>query len=172
MRNRIALISACAVGIVVALLVVVLATRDPAVDQVRKSPLIGKPAPELHGTDLQGQSFNLANYASDFVLVNFFATWCVPCRQEHPELVKLSESGAADVVSVVYQDSPETVQAFLDEQGGDWPVIEDKTGQTTLSYGIAKIPESYLIAPGGTVVAKFISGVDAATVTDVIDRFR
>ena len=57
---------------------VVLATRDPAVDQVRKSPLIGKPAPELHGTDLDGQSFNLANYASDFVLVNFFATWCAP----------------------------------------------------------------------------------------------
>ena len=106
------------------------------------------------------------------MLVNFFATWCVPCRQEHADLVELDEGGAANVVSVVYQDSPETVQAFLAEQGGDWPVLEDPSGQITLDYGVSKIPESYLIAPGGTVVAKFVRGVHADTVTDVIDRFR
>ena len=63
------------------------------------------------------------------------------------------------------------MQAFLEKEGGDWPVVEDDSGMITLGYGVSKIPESYLIAPGGTVVAKFISGVDAETVTEVIERF-
>ena len=171
-RSRVAAVSATVVGVVVALLVVVLATRDPATSKVRDSPLVGKPAPALRAATIDGGSFDLDTYGGEFVLVNFFATWCVPCRQEHPDLVELDESGAANVVSVVYQDSPDTVQAFLDKEGGDWPVVEDDSGVITLGYGVSKIPESYLIAPGGTVVAKFISGVDAETVTDVIGRFR
>jgi cytochrome c biogenesis protein CcmG, thiol:disulfide interchange protein DsbE len=170
-RGHVALISASAVGVIVALLVVVLATRDPATEKVRDSPIVGKPAPALRASTIDDTAFDLETYGGEFVLVNFFATWCVPCRQEHADLVELDEGGATNVVSVVYQDSPQTVQAFLAERGGDWPVLEDPSGQITLDYGVSRIPESYLIAPGGTVVAKFVRGVRSDQVTDVIDRF-
>lgn len=169
-RGRGALISAVVVGVLVALLVVVLATRDPAADTQVKSPLVGAPAPGIQAETIEGNRFDLDRYQGEWVLVNFFATWCTPCRREHPELVTLDETDAVNVVSVVFQDDPKTVRAFLDVEGGDWPVVTDASGEITLSYGVPKIPESYLVAPDGTVVAKFI-GVSADDVTTVIKRF-
>jgi cytochrome c biogenesis protein CcmG/thiol:disulfide interchange protein DsbE len=170
-RSPLTIIAAAAVGIVVALLVVVLATRDPATDKVTRSPLVGKPAPAIRVKTIDGGRFDLDRYQGEFVLVNFFATWCVPCRQEHAALVDLSQRGDTNVVSVVFQDDPGSVRDFFRERGGAWPVIEDESGRITLDYGVPKVPESYLIAPDGLVVAKFF-GVDAHEVTRVIDRFR
>jgi cytochrome c biogenesis protein CcmG/thiol:disulfide interchange protein DsbE len=170
-RSRVALISAVVVGVIIALLVIVLATRDPADERVQRSPLIGKAAPEIDGKTIEGKPFDLTRYDGEWVLVNFFATWCVPCRQEHPELVKLAEGDQTNVVSVVFQDDPGTVKAFLKEHGGNWPVVNDPSGKVTLEYGVPKIPESYLIAPDGTVVAKFISGIESDAVTNLIARF-
>ncbi|MBV9950620.1 MAG: TlpA family protein disulfide reductase [Acidimicrobiia bacterium] len=169
--SRIALISAVVVGVIVLLLVIVLATRDPAADRVTRSPLISKPAPPIAGRTIEGQPFDLSRYEGEWVVVNFFATWCGPCKQEHPELVKLAQGDVTNVVSVVFQDDPGTVKAFLKEHGGHWPVINDPTGKITLEYGVPKIPESYLIAPDGTVVAKFISGIEANAVTKLISSF-
>jgi cytochrome c biogenesis protein CcmG/thiol:disulfide interchange protein DsbE len=169
-RGHVAAVSAVVVGLVVALLVVVLATRDPATTKQVKSPLVGKPAPAMRAGTIDGAAFDLDRYRGEWALVNFFATWCVPCRQEHPELVQLSEEGRVNVVSVVFQDDPGTVEEFFEQQGGDWPVVEDPTGKVTLGYGVAKIPESFIVAPDGTVVAKF-RGVEAGAVTELIDRF-
>jgi cytochrome c biogenesis protein CcmG/thiol:disulfide interchange protein DsbE len=169
-RSRVALISAAVVGVMVLLLVVVLATRDPATDKVARSPLLGKPAPAIVAKTIDGKRFDLGRYDGEWVLVNFFATWCTPCRQEHPEIVKLARGDITNVVSVVFQDDPETVQQFLRKNGGSWPVVADQSGKITLEYGVPKIPESYLIAPDGTVVAKLL-GVEADTVTNLIERF-
>jgi cytochrome c biogenesis protein CcmG/thiol:disulfide interchange protein DsbE len=170
-RGHVAAISAAVVGVVVALLVGVLATREPATDKVAKSPLLGKTAPAIRAKTIDGKAFDLHRYDGEWVLVNFFATWCTPCRREHPELVKLADSDMTNVVSVVFQDDPGTVRAYLREQGGSWPVVQDPSGAIDLAYGVPKIPESYLISPDGIVVAKFL-GVRATTVTDVIGRFR
>jgi cytochrome c biogenesis protein CcmG/thiol:disulfide interchange protein DsbE len=170
-RSHVALISAVIVGVIVALLVIVLATRDPASERVQRSPLVGKAAPQIEAKTIEGKPFDLSRYDGEWVLVNFFATWCVPCKQEHPELVTLAKGDVTNVVSVVFQDDPGTVKAFLRERGGNWPVVNDPSGKITLEYGVPKIPESYLIAPDGTVVAKFISGIDANAVTKLIARF-
>jgi cytochrome c biogenesis protein CcmG/thiol:disulfide interchange protein DsbE len=170
-RSHLALISAAIVGVIVLLLVIVLATRDPAADRVTRSPLIEKPAPPIQAKTIEGKPFDLSRYEGEWVVLNFFATWCTPCKQEHPELVKLAQGDVTNVVSVVFQDDPGTVKAFLKERGGNWPVINDPTGRITLEYGVPKIPESYLIAPDGTVVAKFISGIEADAVTNLISRF-
>src|SRR4051812_9732751 len=114
MKGRhVALITAAVVGVLVLLLVVVLATRDPAADKVARSPLLGKPAPAIEAKTIDGKPFDLGRYEGEWVLVNFFATWCTPCRQEHPELVKVAHDDVANVVSVVFQDDPGTVKAFL-----------------------------------------------------------
>ena len=129
------------VAVLTAAFVAVLATRDPAQDRATESPLVGELAPPLAGdliapADSVGTAFDLDRLRGQWVVVNFFATWCVPCVVEHPELVEFSERhaevGDASVVSVVFDDSAEDVTAFFDENGGDWPVIAVALGAAGL----------------------------------------
>lgn len=151
-------------GVLVAMfgLIVTLATSDPSARRATTSPLIGRQAPAITAENLMGGRFDLAQKRGEFVVVNFFATWCVPCIKEHPELVEFSRAQGADgasIVSVVYDDDPDDVRQFFDDNGGDWPIVIDTDGRIALSYGVSGVPESYLIAPDGTVVAKLIGGV-------------
>ena len=153
-----------AAGVLLAMLglVVALAASDPSTRPVATSPLIGRQAPAITADRLMGGRFDLAQKRGEFVVVNFFATWCVPCIKEHPELVEFSRAQGADgasIVSVVYDDDPDDVRQFFDDNGGDWPIVIDTDGRIALSYGVSGVPESYLIAPDGTVVAKLIGGV-------------
>jgi cytochrome c biogenesis protein CcmG/thiol:disulfide interchange protein DsbE len=150
------------VGAVVALLVVLLITRQPAGDQSSASPIVGKRAPALEGTPIQGKRFVVA--ANDrWLLVNFFATWCTPCVAEHPELRAFSEEhqsdGKARVVSVVYGDKPAQVRKFFGEHKGTWTVLDSDDGRTALDWGVAKVPESFLVSPTGVVLERFSGGV-------------
>ena len=91
--------AAVVVAVVMVALVVVLATRDPAQDRVAESPLVGQVAPPLVGRGRRprghgGPPFDLDRLRGQWVVVNFFATWCVPCVAEHPELVEFSERHA------------------------------------------------------------------------------
>ncbi len=162
---RVALLVVIPIGIVLALLIVVLGTREAAVDRTEASPLIGKQAPAIEGTTLSGQHFDLG-HESGWVLVNFFASWCVPCRQEHPELrafqAEHAAKGDVNLVSVVFGDEAADVRQFFKENGGDWPVVLDTDGRDALDYSVAKVPETYLIAPDGTVVYRVASGVTRA----------
>ena len=65
----------------------------------------------------------------------------------------------ARVVSVVFDDEPDEVEAFFQRRGGDWPVLRDEDGSVAVSYGVTGVPESYLVAPDGRVVLKLIGGV-------------
>jgi cytochrome c biogenesis protein CcmG, thiol:disulfide interchange protein DsbE len=163
---------AVAVGVVLVVFVAVLATRDNVDARGVSSPLLGKPVPAVTGPTLDGSTFDIDEQRGRWVVVNFFATWCVPCQVEHPELVRFTEEHAAlgdvEVVSVAFQDSPEKLDQFFADNGGDWPVVVGDTGRTALSFGVTGVPESYVVAPDGIVVAKFISGVTAAQLDEVI----
>ncbi len=166
--------AALAVGVVMALLVVLLLTRQNAEERSTASPLLGKTAPALNGKPLQGDSFDIG--ATDrWLLVNFFATWCVPCVEEHPQLRKLAkdgeESGNLEVVSVVYGDKAAAVEQFFQDKGGDWTVLDSDNGRTALDWGVAKVPESFLVSPTGVVVERFQGGVVASDIEDLIAQY-
>lgn len=154
---------ALAVGVVLLVFIGVLATRKAATDRVVSTPLLDKLAPAITGTTLAGDSFDLDRLRGEWVVVNFFATWCIPCRQEHPELVSFSrrhaQTGDASVVTVVFGDTADAVRAFFAEKGGDWPVVIGDEGRIALDYGVAGVPESFLVDPAGFVRAKIVGGV-------------
>jgi cytochrome c biogenesis protein CcmG, thiol:disulfide interchange protein DsbE len=176
-RRGPAVVGAAVVAVVLIAFVVVLATREPAQDRTGESPLIGQVAPPIASEaiappDQVGEDFDLDRLRGQWVLVNFFATWCVPCRVEHPELVEWGErhgeAGDASVVSVVFGDEAEDVADFFEENGGDWPVVDG--GTVILDWAVSAVPESFLVAPNGVVVAKITGGVTADGVDEVLDE--
>lgn len=160
------------VGVVVAAMVALFAFSPDGGERVDTSPLVGKLAPPISATDTAGRPFDLDDYRGSWVLVNFFATWCGPCKIEHPELVAFSERHSvtkdASVVSISFNDDAAAVEKFFAENGGTWPVIAEGNAQIAIDYGVIKLPESYLVAPTGQIVTKFSGGIRADDVDAVI----
>jgi cytochrome c biogenesis protein CcmG/thiol:disulfide interchange protein DsbE len=173
-RRHVARWVALGAGLVLMAFVVVLATRPSADERPIAGELVGQPVPPVAGPTLDGSSYDIDAERGRWVVVNFFATWCTPCLIEHPELVRFSEEHVAtddaQVVSVAFQDQPEALEEFFADNGGDWPVIVGDTGRTAIDFGVTGVPESYLVAPDGVVVAKF-EGVTADRLDQVIDRY-
>lgn len=165
-------VMAAVVGIIAAGLIVVLWNGSRGVDDGstgtprRQAAIIGQVAPEVVGADLRGRTIDLDSFRGDWVLVNFFASWCPPCIQEHPELIRLSrdDGGPLQIISIGFQDSTSNVEKFFRDNGGNWPVLTGDTGGLGIEYGVVKLPESFLVSPFGRVVAKFEGGVTAELV--------
>jgi cytochrome c biogenesis protein CcmG, thiol:disulfide interchange protein DsbE len=161
-RRRGVLVAALVAGVVAVALVVVLATRPPATASQADSPLLGQPAPSISGRGLQGGTVSLASMSGQFVLVNFFASWCGPCHEEAAQLVSLSRR--ISVLGVTYDDAASSAAAFLSSTGAHWPAVADGSGAIAITYGVRGPPESYLVSPDGTVVAKVLGPVTGSQV--------
>jgi cytochrome c biogenesis protein CcmG/thiol:disulfide interchange protein DsbE len=155
---------ALGVAVVVLAFVLVLATRRSAEQAEADSPLLGKLAPEVTGPGLDGSTIRLSKLRGRYVLVNFFASWCVPCIEEHDDLnrfqLRHEQVGDATVLAVTFNDSLDNAKAFFDKRGGDWPVLADDRGKVALDFGVRAPPESFLIDPNGIVLTKIIGAVD------------
>jgi cytochrome c biogenesis protein CcmG/thiol:disulfide interchange protein DsbE len=174
-RSRPALWIAVALAVVLGLLIAVLATRDNAATRLVRSPLVGHPVPALTGTTVDGsRTYAIDDHQGEWVLVNFFATWCVPCQQEHDDLARFAKfheaDGDASVVSVVFDDTPARVKQYFAQRGGTWPVVRDD-GALATAFGVARVPESYLVAPNGVVVAKITGGVTYDFLQEQLAKF-
>jgi cytochrome c biogenesis protein CcmG/thiol:disulfide interchange protein DsbE len=154
---------AVGVGVVAVALVALLATRHPAQNTAAASPLLDKAAPEVIATDLGGKTVRLSTYRGRFVVLNFFASWCTPCKREHDDLQRFTTrhtvAGDAQVVAVLFDDEPNDARAFFAERGGGWPVLLDPRGKVALDFGVRGPPESFLIDPEGRVISKIIGEV-------------
>ncbi len=169
--------AALAVGLVLAVLVVVLATREAGQDRMT-SHLVGAVAPPVAGGTLDGAHWDLDDQRGRWVLVNFFSTTCVPCIEEHPEL--LAFAGVHDgsdpavpevrVVSVAFDDRPSAISRFFIEHGGGWAVLPADTGRIAVDWGVVAVPESYLVTPSGHVAAKVVGGVVREDLEGLLDR--
>lgn len=173
--GRTALTIATLVGIVVAMLVVLLVTRDPAVDRLGDSPLLGRVAPAVDGTTLDGGHVSMDDYRGRWVVLNFMASWCTPCRTEHPELLAFDEAhrerGDAVLIGVTFGDTDDDARAFFTELGGDWPVVSDLEDGIGVAYGVTQPPETFLITPGGEVAHRITGATTRAELEAVIAAF-
>ncbi|MEY2431464.1 MAG: cytochrome c biosis protein CcmG, thiol:disulfide interchange protein DsbE [Acidimicrobiaceae bacterium] len=153
--RRAAFFVAVPLALVMLLLIAVLITRKSAADRGDFNPLVNKAAPAIVGTTLDGQPFDLDRLRGKWVVLNFFATWCVPCQQEHPDLVSFdrrhSQAGDVQLVSVVFNDEVENVRDFYAKNGGSWPVVSGELGRTALDYSVVRAPDTYIIDPLGIV---------------------
>lgn len=130
----------------------------------------GQIAPLFASTDLSGQKILLSAYRGHRVILNFWASWCIPCRAEFPVLKQL-ETSHPDVVvlGVVFDDADVPARAFMRAQGATWPGVRDPQAQIADAYGVhAKpgIPVSVLIAPDGRIQDRRYGGLANQTVAD------
>jgi thiol-disulfide isomerase/thioredoxin len=134
------------------------------------APLIGRVAPAISGRTLEGDRVDLAAWRGRWVVVNFFAPWCAECLVEHDDLVHLAQDLGDEglVVSVVVDAPADDVTSFLRDRPASWPFVLDPAGRTAVAYGQVRVPETFLIGPDSTVVAKFEGAVEAAAVQRLI----
>jgi cytochrome c biogenesis protein CcmG/thiol:disulfide interchange protein DsbE len=129
------------------------------------SVLISQPAPEFDlpavaGTDTPGLSVEDIRAAGEPVLVNVFASWCVPCRAEHVVLTRLVEQDGIRLMGINYKDKPEDAAEWLDELGNPYERIgSDLNGRVGIEWGLSGVPETFVIDPSGTVVFRYVGPI-------------
>ena len=159
-------------------LAVVLASRFGSDPGLVDSPLLGEPAPEFDLADLDGSGgLALTDLRGDVVVVNFFASWCLECREEHADLVATADSFAdqgVTFVQIAYQESTAESLAYLDEVGRSAATryLADPGSRAAIAYGVFGIPETFFIDPDGIVVGKIIGEADALILGGTIDAIK
>src|SRR5271170_5811203 len=124
--------------------------RDPS---LLPSALLDKPAPAFDLPGLGGKAgLARSDLAGHVVLVNFFASWCVPCREEHPLLMRLAEEGRIILYGIDYKDKPEDAARLLTQLGDPYRRIGvDLQGRTAIDFGVYGVPETYVVDASGRI---------------------
>ena len=155
-RTRLAPFVALAVAAVVAGLFVVLAGSDASTNERADTPLLDEPAPEAVGVRADGSAFDLARRKGSWVVLNFFTSTCVPCQQEHPDLVRFAHQ-----------------QASLGGDGAElYTVVYDDDGSIAVSFGVSQVPETWIIDPTGVVRGRIITRVTADYLANQLQELR
>jgi cytochrome c biogenesis protein CcmG/thiol:disulfide interchange protein DsbE len=135
------------------------------------SPLIGKPAPAftLPYIAQPAKSFSPAEVKGQVWVLNVWASWCAPCREEHPVMTALARSGLAPVYGLNYKDRPEEAIAWLKRYGDPYRAsVSDIDGRVGIDYGVYGVPETYVIDRQGIIRYKRIGPVSPDIVKDKI----
>lgn len=142
-----------------------LLTSDPNHGQDLPSPLIDKPAPQFAlGPLFEGQpGLSTADLTAPGVkLVNIWASWCGPCRIEHPRLMAMSAAGVT-IHSINYKDQPSEAKGFLAEVGNPFKLTgADTTGRVAIDWGVYGVPETFVIDGHGRIVYKHIGPIQGS----------
>lgn len=142
------------------------------------SVLVGRPAPDFQASWIQGKEFldhqtgtffTLADVKGKKVILNFWASWCVSCRQEARELQEFWLDHKQDdvlVVGIAVQDTQEAALAFAKQYGKGYPLGLDEDGSASINYGVAGVPETFFIDRSGKIVEKVIGPVDRQSMAE------
>lgn len=163
---RRALLWSVAVLALVGVLAVLSAVREPS----RSAP--GASAPRLSGTGLDGATHDLADIRGTVVLVNFWASWCAPCREETEVLVLAGERYADDglaVIGVNSQDRPRYARRAAAAWGADaYPNLLDEDGRLAVAWGVVGLPETFVLGPDRTIVERHKGAVTEQWIDDTV----
>lgn len=176
-RRRVAPFVSAAIAVVMAGLLWILVTADPPANSDTFSPLLGQPAPAVVSTTLDDASFDLSRRKGSWVVLNFFNSTCVPCINEHDELLAFhaaqqSESEPAEMYTIINDDSDDAVRRYFAENGGEWDKVRDQDGAIAVSFGVARVPETWLIDPNGVVRTRIAGELTEGLLDDQLAELR
>jgi cytochrome c biogenesis protein CcmG, thiol:disulfide interchange protein DsbE len=176
-RRRVAPFIVLAVAVALGALFVVLAQSSSGGADPVQSYLVGRAAPAAAGTTLDGEPFDLGRRKGSWVVLNFFDPTCIPCIEEHPELVAFAEDqaavpGGAELYTIINRGSDDAVRTFFVDNGGDWPIVKDPTGAISVNFGVAKVPETWVIDPNGVVRVRYPGTVTAEGLSTQLQQLR
>jgi cytochrome c biogenesis protein CcmG/thiol:disulfide interchange protein DsbE len=155
-------------------LAALLAIRLYAGDPSRlPSALVGRPAPDFALPAVEGLSkpgLTRADLGQGRVtVINVWASWCAPCREEHPILMELARRDDIDIVGIAYKDRPENSARFLGALGNPFARIgADEKGRAAIDWGVYGVPETFVVDGKGTVAFKHVGALTEASVTNVL----
>jgi cytochrome c biogenesis protein CcmG, thiol:disulfide interchange protein DsbE len=140
------------------------------------SALIGRPAPTDDLPPLEGlvrDGVKVAGLPAAALrdgrttLVNVFASWCGPCREEHPLLLKLAKDPRFRLVGINYKDDPENARRFLGALGNPYQAVGvDQKGRAAIDWGVYGVPETFLVGPDGTILTKVVGPLSEAAIAE------
>ncbi|MEI5681898.1 MULTISPECIES: DsbE family thiol:disulfide interchange protein [unclassified Mesorhizobium] len=146
-----------------------LSGRDAA---VVPSALIGELAPETKLPPLEGVSLpglESSNFAGKVTLVNVFASWCAPCREEHPVLMALSQDKRFSIAGLNYKDKSENARRFLGDLGNPYSAIgTDDAGRSAIDWGVYGVPETFVIGKDGKIAFKHTGPITVQSAQTVL----
>lgn len=146
--------------------------QDP---RLVESPLIGRPLADLTLPYLEESgSLSLADLRGEILVLNFWASWCFPCRLEHPALTAASAAYAdrgVHFVGIVYQDRPNQAIAFLDEfgRGVNYSYVVDSESRATVELGVFGVPETFFVDADGIIRGRVQGEIDPIVLVDTIE---
>ena len=129
-------------------------------------------APDFDLALLRGGSLSMKDLRGKVVMVDFWASWCPPCRQEAPDLAKVYleyQDRQVEFVGVDIWDDAGSAQGYLDEFQVPYPNGVDAQGTIAIAYGVRGIPEKFFVGPDGTIIKKFVGPIKAADLRVVLD---
>lgn len=153
--------------ILLVVLAVALVARGPATSPTA----IGSAAPDFFVISLEGNPIHLAELRGRPVIVNFWASWCIPCIEEFPLLRDAAErhrDGGLVVVGIVYQDRTQAAGDFMARNGATWAAAADPDGRVADAYGILAPPETFFIGRDGRIAARVLGQFSSATLDDKV----
>jgi cytochrome c biogenesis protein CcmG/thiol:disulfide interchange protein DsbE len=148
---------ALGVGVVVAALAVVLALQvgDDQLQAQPRSELVGEPAPDFTVRTFDGEEISLASLRGRAVIVNFWNSWCIPCRQEEPALTEFFDGHRDEddfaLVGIVRDDTESAAKRAIEDRGLQWPIGWDPGRKAALDFGTRGQPETFAITPDGLI---------------------
>jgi peroxiredoxin len=122
-----------------------------------------KPAPNFTLKDTKGKTWNLADLKGQVVFINFWATWCPPCRKEMPSMQRVYSTLPADkfkMLAILSNDDPAIADSFTAKGGFTFPILVDPEKKTAQTYGITGVPETFIIDKQGIIREKYIGAVE------------
>ena len=137
---------------------------------------VGKPAPNLDTVDMKGDVWSLSKQKGQVVFVNFWATWCAPCREEMPSMQQLYAKMPKDkfkMVALYNRDKPELVKNFVTKLGITIPILDDQQNILGERYGLTGLPETFIVDKKGVIREKFIGPKewDSPEIIDLLTKY-